>query len=436
MAAAPQEPGGVDERYRAIVEEQEEMISLSTVECILTYVNQAYARNFGTTPQVLIGQSFLDHVPAAFRQQVRKQVAEVLRASGPVISENPIIRADGSVALMRWSNQARRNENGDVIELLSVARDVTERRRAEADLARAADLLRRTGALAKVGGWELDLLTQQITWTDEVYRIHELGHSVAPTLDTAIQFYAEGARPLIRAAVQTGIDSGASWDLELPMITAKGKPIWVRAQGEAIMKDGKTVKLMGAFQDITDRKSVEIRLQHANNRLSLLSTTDALTGVGNRRLFDQTLRAEWARSARQRQPLALLMIDLDYFKQYNDHYGHPAGDSCLCRVADVLGRCVRRGGELVARYGGEEFAMLLPCTDLPGARVVAQRCMTEMAAAQIAHAAISADAYLTVSIGVAGGVADTGVAPLDLVQRADAALYRAKRSGRARFECV
>ena len=143
-------------------------------------------------------------------------------------------------------------------------------------------------------------------------------------------------------------------------MTAKGNARWVRTQGVAICEDGRPVRLLGAFQDITEKKTNAIELHRLNEQLTRLSTTDALTEVGNRRLFDQTLKTEWQRAARRGASLGLLMIDVDHFKEYNDHYGHPAGDEVLRQIARMVGESVRRGGELVARYGGEEFALLLP----------------------------------------------------------------------------
>jgi GGDEF domain-containing protein len=127
------------------------------------------------------------------------------------------------------------------------------------------------------------------------------------------------------------------------------------------------VCLLGAFQDITEKKNNALELHRLNEELTRLSTTDALTEVGNRRLFDQTLKSEWLRAARRQGPIGLLMIDVDHFKEYNDHYGHPAGDAVLRQIARMVGESVRRGGELVARYGGEEFALLLPGADLEAA---------------------------------------------------------------------
>jgi len=174
-------------------------------------------------------------------------------------------------------------------------------------------------------------------------------------------------------------------------------------------------------------------LENSNARLEHLSTTDGLTGLANRRAFDDCLKSEWQRSTRNQQPLSMLMIDIDFFKLYNDHYGHLAGDACLRQMAAILFDCAQRSGELVARYGGEEFAMLLPSADAEAAVIVAQRCLNELAKARIPHAMSQVSPWLTCSIGLATVVAGKELTPETLVQSADEALYRVKSAGRAHF---
>ena len=186
--------------------------------------------------------------------------------------------------------------------------------------------------------------------------------------------------------------------------------------------------------DMTPMVEKGLALERANEQLLRLSTTDGLTGIANRRLFDQTLQNEWQRCARTQSHLSLLIIDIDHFKRYNDHYGHQTGDECLRQVARILGLCVKRSGELVARYGGEEFAVLLPGTDAVEAKSVAQRFIHEMLNAKIPHADSPASAWLSVSIGVATMVAAPGLSAATLVGNADSAMYKAKNAGRARFE--
>lgn len=170
-------------------------------------------------------------------------------------------------------------------------------------------------------------------------------------------------------------------------------------------------------------------LEQANLKLAELSTTDALTGIANRRRFDEMLTHEWRRAARLRQPLALAMIDIDWFKKFNDHYGHQAGDECLRRVASVLGMCVLRPGDLVARYGGEEFVFLVPSTDGGSALRIARNFCEALQALSLPHA-LSSFTCVTASVGVAAIIVQESSSPDSLVLAADRALYQAKALGR------
>ena len=171
-------------------------------------------------------------------------------------------------------------------------------------------------------------------------------------------------------------------------------------------------------------------LSHANERLEQLAITDALTGLPNRRRLGEILEAEWRRALRPKRPLALAMIDIDQFKLYNDHYGHPAGDRCLRQVATALATNVR-DTDYVARYGGEEFCLVMPDTDVASAVVAAERVRVAVQELAEPHAA-SASGTVTISVGVAS-MAPTPHDPVeDLVRQADEHLYEAKRAGRNR----
>jgi diguanylate cyclase (GGDEF)-like protein len=173
-------------------------------------------------------------------------------------------------------------------------------------------------------------------------------------------------------------------------------------------------------------------VQRLNTELAEQARQDSLTRLANRRAFDEALDREWERARRQAQPLALLMIDVDHFKAYNDHLGHPAGDACLTRLAAALLAVVRRAGDVAARYGGEEFVMLMPDTDEAGAQAMAQRLMDEIDALALPHPASSVAPHVTVSMGVAVARPRSGDERQTLVDQADAALYQAKHGGRHR----
>jgi PAS domain S-box-containing protein len=176
------------------------------------------------------------------------------------------VRKDGSRLPVLLTITPQYGAGGALTGFLGIARDDTERQAGKVSLERLSDLLHRTGELAKVGGWEIDLATMQPYWTLETCRIHEVDPPVTPKLEDAINFYAPEARGVITAAVQTAITEGKGWDLELPLITAQGRPIWVRAQGTVVMRDNTAVKLFGAFQDITERKTAEKNLAEARDQ--------------------------------------------------------------------------------------------------------------------------------------------------------------------------
>lgn len=175
-------------------------------------------------------------------------------------------------------------------------------------------------------------------------------------------------------------------------------------------------------------------LEASNSLLIHQSTTDALTGLPNRRRFDDVLSTEWQRAGRNGASLSMLMVDIDHFKRYNDHFGHLSGDDCLRQVAHVLHSCVRRAGELVARYGGEEFVLLLPGSDMAHACEVAQQCLDQMAAVALPHPCSPTRGQITLSIGVACIEPEPDMDPSTILNAADAAMYRAKSNGRAHVQ--
>ena len=166
-----------------------------------------------------------------------------------------------------------------------------------------------------------------------------------------------------------------------------------------------------------------------------LATLDGLTQIANRRQFDTYLDSEWKRAIRDRTPISIILCDVDFFKLYNDTYGHQAGDSCLQKIAKALTRCAKRSADLVARYGGEEFAIILPNTYPIGASKVADRIREEVKALKLAHAKSSASQYVTVSLGIVTTVPQPHALPVEAIAFADKALYRAKEMGRDRAVC-
>ncbi|WP_158080779.1 diguanylate cyclase [Pelomonas sp. KK5] len=246
----------------------------------------------------------------------------------------------------------------------------------------------------------------------------------------------EATRALLRADMQAWLEAGDRELLgrqrELGVLHQGGRELTVQLALAEVRNNGVRV-FVAVLTDITERKRFEVDLQHANEQLLRLSTTDALTELANRRLLMNRLEDEWRRALRSSEPLALLLIDVDFFKLYNDHYGHPAGDACLQKVAEVLRQSANRPSDLAARYGGEEFVLLLPHTDAGGAMAVATRVQQLLREAAIQHELSPQGPDVTLSMGLVSGQANSLGSAASWLAQADLALYQAKSHGRNRI---
>ena len=190
------------------------------------------------------------------------------------------------------------------------------------------------------------------------------------------------------------------------------------------------LKQIAVSRNISERKLVEEKLQEANEILQRLSTIDGLTGVSNRRAFDERLELEWNRSCRHSTSLSLIMLDIDYFKAYNDTYGHQGGDDCLKQVASVIQDTLGRSTDLLCRYGGEEFCVILPETDEVGAKSVGEKIRTAIEVLEIPHAGSKILPWVTISVGAATMIPTVYTSFENLISNADKAVYQAKRDRR------
>lgn len=211
-------------------------------------------------------------------------------------------------------------------------------------------------------------------------------------------------------------------------LTVSGEELWFASSMAPISDDS----AIWVSRDVSDTARAQAALKKANQELERLANLDGLTEVANRRRFDEYLSRNWQEMQQQQAPLSLILCDVDYFKLYNDKYGHQAGDDCLKKIAKAINNAVSPGESLVARYGGEEFAVVLPATDMVGAKAVAVAIRRQVALLKMVHEDSQVSPYVTLSMGVASIIPNHRFSPKQLLLQADNALYKAKQHGRNR----
>ena len=210
-----------------------------------------------------------------------------------------------------------------------------------------------------------------------------------------------------------------------------GSSLWTLSFAKLVWdKAGRVAGFNGFAIDITETIRAENALKEANEKLTLLSVQDGLTKIPNRRKFDEFLAIEWARHSRDKKELSVIICDIDFFKYYNDTYGHQEGDDCLIKVAGAIKNAVFRPGDLAARYGGEEFSVVLPQTDNIGALKVAQNLNKAIEDLKIPHRSSTIAEFVTLSVGASSVIPNGEISFEDLLLKADEALYEAKETGR------
>jgi diguanylate cyclase (GGDEF)-like protein/PAS domain S-box-containing protein len=300
--------------------------------------------------------------------------------------------------------------------------------RIESDSAVYKTLLESTKAIP----WKIDWNTMQFAYIGPQIE-NLLGW--APSSWQSVQDWVDRMHPEDRtwavdfcvAQSKAGIDHEADYRA----LCKNGEYVWIRDVVHVVRNaDGEVDSLIGFMFDISERKRTEAKLLDMQRELEELSFKDGLTGVANRRRFDAIMNIEWGNAQRSKKPLSLVMFDIDYFKQYNDHYGHLQGDHCLKRVAQVLSMVTTRAHGFLARFGGEEFVLVLPETNESSAMTVAERCRELLAKERIPHERSEVSELLTVSLGVATTIPAHDDEPLSFIDTVDRRLYQAKQRGR------
>ncbi len=401
------------------------------------YINKPFERHFNVELEDIWGTTDADWFPAEIAEQVRHNDDIVRAWDEPLETTETVPTADGQARTWTVYRFPLADASGQPC-VGGVAVDITQRVIAEQELLRSQARYAEAQRIAHVGSWEFDIASRQIIWSAETFRLFDFDPlQPAPTYEELTRRYHPDDVPTHNAHIQKCIQDGTPYEFDLRGIMNDGSLRWFHAIGQAECDaGGKAIRLFGTIRDRTEAKHQQeqlesanaklacanARLEAANAQLQALATTDGLTGLKNHRSFQEKLAAEFERSRRYHKPLALLLLDVDKFKQFNDTFGHPAGDEVLKQVSAAL-QAEARATDFVARYGGEEFVIVLPETDTEGALILAERIREAIAGHEWKQRAI------TVSVGVASLQLSTPD-PALMIEEADKALYLSKQNGR------
>jgi diguanylate cyclase (GGDEF)-like protein/PAS domain S-box-containing protein len=389
---------------------------------------------------------FLKWVHPGDRARVEAALAKALAGEAAYDLEFRIVREDGEVRTLYAQGEVEFADDGRPLRLFGTAQDITERKAIEEALRESEERFRLIAETVESVFWLSTPGIGRMLYVSPAYE--RIWGRTRESLYADPRSFIEAVHPEDRERVFGGVSEHAAgrWNYEYRIVRPDGTVRWILDRGFPIHDaEGRLVMMTGSAIDITERKRMEEKLAaahaearrmneqlaEANRRLSELSHQDPLTGVANRRYLERVLGQEWRVEARHGQAVSLLSIDVDYFKPFNDIYGHPAGDGCLRRVAAALAGQLKRPADLLARVGGEEFIVLLPETGAAGAGKIGERLRQAVAELAIPHDGSSCAPHVTVSVGVAS-CDPRALSSEELVQRADEALYRAKAAGRNR----
>lgn len=387
----------------------------------LSYISPNCTRLLGYKPDDIMSDScwWLDQIHPADREAVI-QTMDWTEWSPKGIRRRYRMRHNNGQ--WRWiEDRCRSTLSTEGHRMLNgVLLDVTAQHRAEAALKDNEQSLRRAQKIGAVGSWEYHFADHSLTWSEETYRIFSLTLDQVPDYPLFLSRVHPEDRELVKSSWQAAIQ-GEPYDLE-HRVQIGSEVRWVREMADFEHDETGILRATGMVQDITNQKLREQELHH-------LATSDTLTGLANRRHFMEQLEQERARTERFGTHCGLMMVDLDHFKQVNDHFGHATGDQVLKAFAETATSQLRQI-DTIGRIGGEEFAVLLPGTDLEGARILAERLRLAIAGIRLADVE---GLEITTSIGVT--VIDATDSEVDApLGRADKAVYAAKHNGRNRTE--
>lgn len=407
--------------FSLLYQAERAMFSVAGPDGFFKDVNPAFERMLGISRATLLKSSMFEFIVPEDIPKTLQGISDLQTGGDEVAFENRWRHVDGTVHWLEWVAKY------DLATRLwyATARDVTEARSIQQSMHKVQERLRLALSVAQAGSWELDIGRERL--------LVDAGTEVLLGLQPG-QFDGDFGRMLRivhrkdrRNVLQVlrsiaGQEGLLETDFRLSDESEGTRYLALRGRVVARDRRSRPLQAIGIVFDITNQKVLE-------EQLLALVMYDSLTGVRNRRSFDQTLRREWSRAHRTRRPVSVLMIDVDWFKSYNDLLGHQAGDEALSAVARSLSESLGRPTDLLARYGGEEFVALLSDTDASQAALAGEKLLDSIRTLRIPHPG-SPLGFVTVSIGAASVIPTEQLKSRDLLSQADKALYQAKAAGR------
>lgn len=417
-----------EQLYKSLFEYNQSPSYLMDRNGIFTQVNDATLLITGYTREELVGASFVPLITQEFVQDTIRQFERTVGGES-LTFETAISQKNGTIVCLNV-NITPIIIDEKITGVIGMAFDITKEKVAERKLIESENRYR-----------SLIDLSPEVIFVHSRHQIEFINHKVvefigAKKLDdllgkTVFDFLHPDDRraAVINMAKGFTNKSVLNQNSELRFIRFDGKVVTANVGATLIEYNGKPA-IMGVIHDITEKKETERKLLEANELLQKISSLDGLTGIPNRRFYDEMLKNDWEHAIEQNQTLSLLMIDIDYFKLYNDTYGHQQGDYCLQEVAKALQACVEQSGDFIARYGGEEFSAILRETSYDRTLQMAEKLRSTIEELKIPHAHSTIGPYVTISVGVATFHPRSDMSVHDLIQHADRALYETKRNGR------
>ncbi|MEO7836179.1 MAG: EAL domain-containing protein [Acidimicrobiales bacterium] len=416
-----------------IVEQVHDGVAVVDNDARIMYANPAFSAMHGCTPEQLRtthSSASVFYSGSEWHGPVQSLMHDALQA-GVGRAEITRRRADGTTFPAHVTLQLLHDDNDEIVGRILCVQDITGRRQSEDQSRLSERRLADAQEIAHLGSWEWDVGSGELTWSDQLFQIFGRQPGWTPTFETYLDQIHPDDRPAAQATIWASLETRKPFELGHRIHLPDGTLKFVHSRGEGVVDDdGQPVVMRGTAQDVTGTELAQAALREANVRLRELATTDALTGLPNRALFDDRLEQTLALARQEKRSVAVMFVDLDRFKIVNDSLGHDRGDELLVEVARRL-RDVVGDSDTVARLGGDEFALLLAGSTSPEQGAAAAGRVLESMRPSFVSGGL--EFFITCSVGVALWPEDCG-SKTELLQHADLAMYRAKKVGGDCFE--